>query len=288
MAKLNVQGLARRDEGLMRCILPEPGHTVVSADLSSGEPTVTAHYSNDANYYDAAFGYVGKAPEYRGELLKVGDIYLTVMSVSPIGADTMRDAFHSTYGGVTFAEKWLENPEYFTKGELKKPRQLHKLLTLGLGYSMGPKKLVIQARDHGFTLPLSTAKAFYAAHWRLFSGVQALGKRLEATYAQRGYLVNDFGYRLKPDAPYKALNYFIQSSVSGIMHVLCEKFFSLCPYARFITVIHDEIVFECPTDRLAEAKVLMQNAESSLNADLGWGVKIRVGWAEGRDWYEAK
>lgn len=288
MTKLNVQGLARRDEGLMRCIIPDPGNTLVSVDLSAGEPTCTTHYSGDKNYYDACFGMVGKAPFYAGDVLKIDDIYLTVMSVSPMGQKLMRDVYHNTYGTVPFPEKWLENPEFFTKGLLKKERALHKTLTLGLGYSMGPKKLVKSAYNSGHVLAYRTAKDFYEAHWRLFSGVQSLGKKLEHKFARDGFLVNDFGYRLIPDAPYKCLNYFIQSTVSGIMHVLNEKFFSLCPFASYVTVIHDELIFEVQTERLKEAKVLMEYAEQSLNEDLGWSVRIRTGWAEGKDWYEAK
>jgi len=288
MAKLNVQGLARRDIGLMSTIIPQPGYVVVSCDLSAGEPTCTTHYSKDQNYYDATFGMVGKAPYYADDVLKIDDVYLTVMSVSPIGRDVMRNVFNDTYDGDTFAERWLKDPEFFTKRLLKKERQLHKILTLGLSYSMGPRKLVKSASDAGHILPLKTAKDFYSAHWALFSGVQAFGKRLEAIFQRQGYLVNDFGYRLIPDAEYKCLNYFIQSSVSGVMHVLCEKFFSVCDFARFITVIHDEVIMEIPLEKLAEAKQFMRNAEESLNSDLGWSVRIRVGWAEGKNWYEAK
>jgi hypothetical protein len=289
MAKLNVQGLARRDVGLMGTIVPDLGMTVVSCDLSAGEPTCTAHYSQDKNYYDATFGMVGKDPFYTDEgVLKIGDIYLTALSVSPVGGDLMREVFHSTYDGDTFAERWRKDSEFFTKGVLKKARALHKILALGLSYSMGPRKLVKSAYDAGYVLSLKDAKAFYAAYWSLFSGVQAFGKRLERLFAQRGYLVNDFGYRLIPDADYKCLNYFIQSSVSGIMHVLCEKYFSVCDFAQFITVIHDEVIMQIPTEKLELAKDLMKRAEESLNSDLGWSVRIRVGWAEGKNWYEAK
>jgi hypothetical protein len=289
MTRLNVQGLARKDPGLMQAIVPNPGMAVVSCDLRSGEPTCTAHYSKDRNYYDATFGMIGKDPFYNDDgVLKIDDIYLTVMSVSPIGRDIMRNVYNNKYGGLTFAEMWRKDPDYFTKTVLKKERALHKILTLGLGYSMGPKKLVKSAYDAGHILPLSTAKAFYNAHWELFSDLRALGKRLERTYQQRGFLVNDFGYRLVPDAEYKCLNYFIQSSVSGIMHVLCEKFFSLCPYAEFITIIHDEVIMEIPLEKLDMAKELMKHAEDSLNSDLNWSVRIQVGWAEGKNWYEAK
>lgn len=288
MAKLNVQGLARRDPGLMRCIEPDAGNVLVSVDLSAGEPTCTTHYSGDKNYYDATFGMVGKAPYYHGDVLKIDDIYLTGMSVSPIGRKEMFEAFHSRYGTASFAEKWLEDKDFFTKGALGKSRSLHKTLILGLGYSMGPRKLVKSAYEKGHVISYPTAKEFFNAYWTLFSGVKALGNRLEKVFAAKGFLVNDFGYRLIPDAGYKCLNYFIQSSVSGVMHVLSEKFFGLCDFAQFVTVIHDELLFEVPAARLNEAKVLMERAEDSLNADLGWSVRIRTGWAPGRDWYEAK
>lgn len=288
MAKLNVQGLARKDKGFMSCIIPEEGTTLVSADLSAGEPTCTAYYSGDKNYYDATFGMVGQSPYYKGDILKIDDIYLTGMSVSPIGGAMLKEIVNSRYGTATFAEKWREDPEYFTKQLLKKERALHKILILGLSYSMGPRKLVKAAYDAGYIISLKTAQEFYKAYWALFSDVWDFGKRLERIFVNKGFLVNDFGYRLIPDAPYKCLNYYIQSSVSGIMNVLNEKFFSLCPFATYITTIHDEVLFEVPTPRLAEAKVLMQAAESSLNQDLAWSVKVRVGWAEGSNWYEAK
>ena len=83
--KLNPQGLARKDRALLSAVLPSPGHTFVSCDLSSGEPTCTAHYSQDKNYHDATFGMVGIPPYYAKDVLKIDNLYLTVMSVSPHG-----------------------------------------------------------------------------------------------------------------------------------------------------------------------------------------------------------
>ena len=287
MARLNVQGLARKDKGLMSAIVADPGMIAVSADLSAGEPTCTAWYSKDQNYYDACFGMVGKAPYYKGQILKIDDIYLTTMAVSPIGQGVMREVYNEKWSGLTFAEQWAKDPEFFTKKVIKRERQLHKILCLAIAYGCGPRKMVKIAYDNGYSLDYKTAKEFYNAYWRLYPRVKAFGDRLEGIYSQRGYLVNDFGYRLVPDQPYKCLNYFIQSTVSGIMHVLCEKFFALCPWAEFLTVIHDEVIIEVPEGRLEDAKVLMKEAEKSLNADLGWTVQVRVGWAAGRDWFAA-
>jgi hypothetical protein len=287
VAKLNVQALARKDERLMRSLLAPPGMIAVSNDLAAGEPSCIAHFSKDKNYYDATLGMVGKEPFYDGEVLRIGSIYAMVASVSPIGKARMREIFSATYDGVPFPVAFTRNPD-LVKDSDPKFYALHKILTLGLGYSMGPRKLVTQAYDSGHIIDFKTAKEFYNQYWALFGDVQKLAKLLEAKFTRDKYLINPFGYRLKPDKPYKALNYFIQSSVSGIMHILCAKYFAVCPWAEFVTIIHDELVQFVPIDRLEEAKAGMKQAEASLNADLKWSVNIRVGWAEGKDLYEAK
>jgi hypothetical protein len=287
MAKLNVQGLSRRDPGLMSCLLPDQGNVVVSADLSAGEPTITSHFSRDPRYYAATFGMVGKPPYYDGEVLFIDDIYLMVASVSPIGRALMREMFNTKFNGLTFSQQWLVDADVI-KTQIKDQRNLHKVLTLGLGYSMGPRKLVKSAYEKGHTLPLKTAKEFFNAYWELFSGVKRLADLLEAKFKRDGYLVNPFGYRLIPDPSYKAFNYFIQSSVSGLMNVLNAKFFALCPYAQFVTVIHDELIAEVPEEKAAEAKSIFYQAVQSLNDDLKWTVDVRCGWVEGKDWYTAK
>lgn len=287
MAKLNAQGLSRRDPGLMGSIVAEPGKLVISADLSAGEPSVTSHFSQDPNYYAACFGMVGQAPYYKDGVLQIDDIYLMVMSVSPIGAKLMEELFNTKFGGLSFPEQWLKDSEVIKK-QIKEQRALHKILTLGLGYSMGPRKLVKSAYEKGHIIDLKTAKAFFESYWRLFHGVKKLADRLEAQFKVRGYLVNPFGYRLIPDPSYKCLNYFIQSSVSGVMNVLCAKFFAVCTEAEFLTIIHDEALFQVPVTSLPQAKELWSKCVDSLNADLNWTVKIRSGWVAGRNWYESK
>lgn len=274
-AKLNAQGLARTDTGLMTAMLPDPDCTFVSVDLASGEPTVTTHYSQDANYYDACFGMTGKTPYYCAEgYLKSDDIYLTAASFSPLGRDQVRAAF--------------EESPYNLKDRLKRIRDLHKVLVLGIGYSMGPKKMVKSCYDKGFDITLKDAKQFYNAYWAWCPKVRELADSLEAKFKREGHLINDFGYRLIPDASYKSLNYWIQSSVSGIVNVLSAKFFAICPEASFVTVIHDELIFSIPTELLSHSKAAMDQAVASLNEDLNWTVKIRVGFKPGRNLYEAK
>lgn len=295
-ARLNVQGLARRDEQLMRCLPAPAGYTYISRDLSAGEPTVTTQFSGDKNYYDATFGMVGKAPYYAGEVLKIDNLYITVASVSPIGKEKAREWFNSRYKTQSFSELWESNPVYegnerfqdWFKGQIKQEYALHKMLTLGLGYSMGPRKLVKQAYDSGHVLPFKTAKAFFDAYWTLFGDVARLGKMLEAKFKRDGYLVNPFGFRLVPDKSYKALNYYIQSSVSGIMHMLGAMLAHHAPWEEYITTIHDEDLTLCPDDRLEDSRRVTRLAEYDLNDNLKWRVNMRVGFKAGKDMYDAK
>ena len=285
---LNAQGLARREECLMGCIVADPGHSFVSVDLSSGEPTATCHYSGDKNYYDAIFGMVGQDPYFdtRG-VLKCDDIYLTAASFSPLGADMVRYALAPD--GVV-AERRIARDIFETakKNQLKKVRELHKILVLGIAYMMGPKKMVQSCRDKGFDISLKDAKSFYNAYWTWCPDVRKLSNTLTEKLERDGYLVNDFGYRLLPDAPHKAFNYWIQSTVSGVMNALTAYFFSLCPEAQFVTVIHDELIFQVPDALLTDAQTAMDKAVEQLNADLSWDVKVRTGWAVGKTLYEAK
>ena len=290
--KLPIQALSRREAGLMSTLVADPGKVFVSADLTSGEPTVTTHFSQDELYRYAAFDGIGKAPHYahfnEHYVLKIDDIYLMTMSVSPFGKQRMLEAFNAKYDGLTFAEQWLKDPEVITKNVLKKERQLHKILALGLSYSMGPKKLVQTAYENGYKISFADAKKFFKLYWALFERVAALGKALQIQFKQRGYLVNEFGYRLVPESDHTCLNYYIQSSVSGVINLIGLKFFQLAPWVEMVSIIHDEFLLQIPIDRVDEAKVAMDRAVASLNADLNWSVNVRTGWVVGENLYTAK
>jgi len=205
-----------------------------------------------------------------------------------MGKHGLYNMFHNeTFEGLSFAEQWVKEPDMI-KNRLKKERAFHKILILGIGYAMGPAHMVEAAMAGGYELSMRDAKEFFKAYWSLFKGVKLLGAALEDQFKQTGYLVNLFGYRLIPDVEYKCLNYFIQSSVSGLINSLCYKFFTICPDAKFTTIIHDEIIFSIPESQKEEAKSLFNQALESLNNDLGWEIKVRTGWKEGRDLYEAK
>ncbi len=297
---VNIQGLSRRSIGLLSPIKPKKGNIFISLDLSQGEPTVTSHYSKDPLYTEASFGMIGQTPHYNKQgVLLIDDIYVMTASKAPMFRDTVRDFFDFKYlltdkgwvkgsSGLCFQDAWLKDKEGI-QGLMKKPfRQASKTNCLGISYSMGPKKMVTNAYLSGFSLDLPQAQEFYKTYWNMYWGVRQLEKRLQAECKKKGYLVNAFGYRIIPDSEHKVLNYFIQSSVSGIMHVLSAKYKALYPKALYVATIHDENIYEIPEDDLEVAKARFFEAVDSLNNDLKWSVPMRCGWVTGRDLYEAK
>lgn len=159
---------------------------------------------------------------------------------------------------------------------------------LGLGYGMGPKKLVKTAKESGEIITLSNARGFYRSYWDTFPNVRRLSDRLAAKVAAESRLINQFGYRLVPE-PHKAFNALIQSSVSGIVEILGTKVEAVAPYSEFLGLIHDELLYEVPIPRVEEFRGHMAQATDSLNDDLKWSVRIRTGFvASDKSWYEAK
>lgn len=284
--RLNIQGLARREPLLQHCF-PAPNDSVyVSIDLAAGEPSVTTHFSQDTNYRYATFDGVGKRPFYRDDVLMIGDIYLMSASINPLHTSTMKGAFDKTWPAGSFADQWVADDEIIKKA-LKAPRTFNKMAALGFSYGMGAKKFVKQAYDQGFSIDLRSAKELHYNYWQLFADVRRFANRLAKQREMDGYIVNPFGYRSIAE-PHKAFNAFIQSSVSGIMHVYLMLLSTIAPYMKLITVIHDELLVEIPKDLVEQFRKDSQTATDELNTQLGWTVLIRTGFAVGKDFYDAK
>ena len=269
-------------------LVEQKGQTFVSGNCS-GEPTVTAHYSRDMNYLLATQEMVGKEPYYNTQgMLVISDIYLMVASRAPMWAKDIRDAYEATYDGLTFGQMWVKDSEYIAKKVLKRVRDEAKTLALALAYEVGPKKMVMIALQAGYELTLKQAKDFFAIYWETFPNVKKLRNKWADLYRSQGHIMTEFGYCLYPSEDYKVMNAVIQSTVSGVISYLCMAYFEDNPWVLFSTIIHDEVIFEVPIDRLDEAKRIYFEAVDKLNKDLGWSVPIQFGWKEGKDFYEAK
>ena len=280
---LNVQGLARRDPGLMQCLVADEGHTVVSIDLAAGEPTVVAHYSGDKNYRALTFEMTGKKPYWNGDMLLLDDPYLAFASVSPLAKDEIRKAWDQ---GL-FAT-WTTDSDVVKK-KLKATRAIHKTIFLAKMYGQAARGTVNYSADQGFAISYQQSKELDHQFWfTLFPDVRRLGERLQIDFKRRGWMLNEFGYRMKPDRENLCLNYLIQSSVSGVIKVFDEILQAEAPYAQWISVIHDEQLWQVPDDKLEDFRAAAKRATAKLNEYLGWTVNIATGFATGKEWYSAK
>lgn len=280
---LNIQGLARKEKGLMGAMIPEDGHSFVSIDLAAGEPTVIAHYSQDPLYNAACFGMVGKDPYWDGDLLMIDSPYMMFGSIAPTGKESIRRAW---YEGRF--ENWVKLDDAARK-KVWEGLGFHKTVSLAKIYGQGARGTVNFAADMGYSLDFQTSKTLHHQFWfDLFPKVRMLGERLEVQFKRQGYLLNEFGYRMVPERESLALNYTIQSSVSGIIKLFDEFVLQEAPWAVWVTVIHDEQIWEIPTDRVEDFHQCVQRATKRLNDFLGWTVEIRTGFAPGGNLYESK
>lgn len=304
-ARLNVQGLARRDKGFASCIVADAGRMLVGMDLGAGEPTCTAHYSRDAMYRYATLDGIGKAPYWQDGALFIDDIYLMVAASTPVGRPHMEAAWAQTWPGGSFVEQWLAKPKVI-KSALDDTRQLHKMTALALGYGMGATKMQKQVYEQfGVELTAEQCKGIHEGYWRTFAGVKAFARRCQERAAANGSIVNDFGYRVTfiatgnrdatkgpLDSTHKAYNALIQSSVSGIMHVfnmfLFEETSAAGVGARFISIVHDETIADVPSEQLEQFDKVKERAVDRLNKYLQWTVPIRVGFTSGPTFYDLK
>ena len=251
----------------------------VSQDVVSLEPSITAEMSGDPMYIYATQKGIGQKPYYsKTGVLMIDDIYLMSASQFPVTREPLQEYFnyHKTDKGLTFADQWVQDSEPCKDHCKKEIRNFAKVGCLGIGYGMGARKFRKTAQDAGKILSYAESKATITAYWDLFEGLKALRDSLSWEVKRKGYLVNPFGYRLTPE-PHKALNAYIQSGASGILDIYLLKMCAACPWVLFEALIHDEVVWQVPLNRMDEFNEISARCIKSLNDDLGWETPIRFG-----------
>ena len=285
---LNIQGISRKDRRLMEAFQTYPNETLVEIDAASGEATIISALTNDKMYKYFSFDGKGVAPYYEGNQLMISDPYLAFQSVSGVGSAELKEAFlHRTYNGNTFAQQWLIDDEVIKK-DLKKTRQVSKMVVLALGYGAKGKKIAQSCREmFGIQLTDEQGNEIYKTYWSLFKDVKQFADKCQFRVKQSGYLVNPWGCRLTPE-PRRAFNATIQSSMSSIVNWKLMILKDLAPWANFYTCIHDALLFSVPTERLEEFKVLSKESDKIMNSQLGWSVDVGFGFTFGKNLYETK
>jgi DNA polymerase-1 len=165
-------------------------------------------------------------------------------------------------------------------------RDAAKALNFGMCYGAGASRV---AQMLGISE--AEAKDVLAAHNRLMPGVKRLSCRLMAEAERNGFIrlwtgrmrrypKERFGHR---DMSYTAMNNMIQGGVAEIIRVSMQRLSEALPLeCRMVCQVHDEILFECRTERTAEACRLIKRIMESFE----FRVPIVVETKTGRTWGE--
>ena len=254
----NLQNIPIRTEigrEIRRAFIAEPGYRLFSADYSQIELRVLAHLSGDETLI-AAFA--------RGE-----DI-------------------HDRTAAKVFGEHSALDPH-----EL---RRRAKIVNYALLYG---KTAFTLAKDIGVTQ--QAAQEFIDAYFAGFPSVRGFIDQTLADARQTGVVKTMFGRRrpvpeltskngqIRSAAERVAVNLPIQGTAADILkramidvHAALKREF---PRARMILTVHDELLFEAPTDATDEVAALVRESMSSA---VTLRVPLDVDVGVGENWKEAK
>jgi DNA polymerase I len=208
---VNWQNVPRDDKTIKRAVLSKRG-ALVFADYSQVEPRLTA-------YFAAKIGH----PEF-AERIKSGiDSYTAVAQL-------------------------ITGKEEVTPEE----RQDWKRTYLSLLYGGGVRTIQDQYPGISFT----DAKGIISTFHRSWPAVRALQNMVELTARDRGYIRTPWGRQLHPEeyGEHKLLNKLIQGSAADLMKQailnVSSRLDELELEARMVSVVHDELILDAPTDEV--------------------------------------
>jgi DNA polymerase-1 len=244
----NLQNIPIRSElgrSIRSAFIAPPGHELVSADYSQIELRVLAHLSKDPVLVDA------------------------FRSGQDIHTRTAMEIFGASETDVT--------PEM---------RRRSKAVNFGIIYGQGDSGL---AKSLG--IPRMEAASFIAAYFRKYEGVRRfMNDVLDGARASESVRTLFGRRRLVPDirsenrarrlaAERVAMNTPIQGTAADLLKLAMLAFRKPpSPGARMVLTVHDELVFEVPSDEVAQAEVNVRKTmeqvhplEVPLVVDIGHG-----------------
>ncbi|HEU4405793.1 MAG TPA: DNA polymerase I [Polyangiaceae bacterium] len=250
----NLQNIPIRTEvgrAIRAAFVAPPGFTLLSADYSQIELRILAHLSHDPEFVEA------------------------FASGDDVHARTAAGIFHVPRGEVT--------------GQM---RRVAKTINFGVIYGMGDSAL---AKRLG--VPRDEAAKFIEAYFKRYAGVRAyLDRSLDEARSAGGVTTLLGRRRFLPDlssgnrasrlqAERVAQNTPIQGTAADILKAAMIKLRApVVPGARMILTVHDELIFEVPAGREAEAGERVKAAMEGV-AKLDVPLVVEVG--SGATWAEA-
>lgn len=252
----NFQNIPIRTElgrEIRKAIIPEQGFKIVSADYSQFELRIVAHLANDTHMIRA--------------FREGQDIHaLTAAKIN----------------GVPLSEV------------TKEMRSRAKEVNFGIIYGMGPYGLAERAR-----ISRQEARLFIEKYFEVFSNIRDYIESTKEFARKNGYVQTMFGRkRYLPDinstipavraaAERMAINMPIQGTQADLIKMamikIADTLPSISPRSRMILQVHDELVFEVPTDEVRSvAKFVKEQMEKicTLSAPIVVNVEIGNNWGE--------
>jgi len=233
----------------------EPGHILLSADYSQIELRILAHLSQDQ----------------------------ALIHSFQEGKD-----IHT----VTASRVW-DKPE----GEVtSEERSQAKAINYGILYGMGPKKLSKITQ-----MSMDSAKKFIAKYFEAFPTIQAYIDHSIAQAKALGYtetilgrrrpipgIQGDMGPMAEASARSMAVNSPIQGSAADLIKlamIRIEREIETHKLkARMLLQVHDELIFECPTE---EVSLLREIIQTGMERALSLDVPLDATIGSGKNWLEA-
>lgn len=247
------------EKALMHCMRVAPGYAGVHADLSAIEPTITAHFSEDAS------------------LLKVfkyglGDIYLDLALELFPNDKELQDGYDPN---VPITKS--------VKERFSKQRKVAKVIQLAVQYTGTGHTVFKNLTKDGIPTTLEEANGYVNAYWRKFHKVAEFNNRLKALNRNDGLLRNVIGRIIRVPYPdYKDLpNRFIQSSAHDVLVLWVLQIYELCAQ-RGVSIkpilldCHDSTSNQCPSEQKEVLKEVYKDALQMINDQLGLCVTIKA------------
>jgi DNA polymerase-1 len=276
MSNPNFQQVPSRMGALVRnAFIPDDGNTLMSADFSSQEMRIMAHYTKDAGLIRFFTDPNALDPYSETALMACND-----------------PAFEKELFRAAPKNVRKENPFY----------RNFKALVLGLGFGMAAPKY---ARQTG--VPLKEAKANFDAYHTAFPGVETYQKEQMALARERGYTatllgrrrplphIRDYEHRgLQAAAERASYNTPVQGSAGDMLKLAvrdCSRLIQKNNWpVQVWLLVHDEIIFEMPItwakanpDAIREIITTMENAlplivpnVSSATFEIRWGTAMEI------------
>jgi len=289
-AGLNVLAMNRRSKPNMKPFIADDGYSIVSCDVGGAEPNMMLGFSEDPMLEFFIQNSKGKEPFWKDGILFTDSMYVTFASSNILGKEQVETAYKHNFDGKHFGQMWLEDADvckdFFNSHFAVEYYRAWKMLTLALFYGLGAKGLVSGCYDNMIMIDLEKGKSIHKAFWKMFKELDRFQKQLQAKFRRSKFMTNPFGFKLNTEE-HKVLNAYIQSTVSSFISYLLIYIDEQAPWAKYVTTVHDEIIYQIPEGREDEFIQIRDHRLAELNKALGFKYPLKLGAVWGNNWYDA-